>query len=225
MRHIIHNPEWPKSIRVAYRDHPHPEDPTTVWEKFNKSEVRQNLWDIQSGLCAYCERTVKLDAGASAIEHIRPKGIYHEETFNYPNLVLCCADTHTCNLHKKSKYEDGIDVTGRRTEGFISPTQERCSTSFKYNGDGSIEPSPAAEKSDAEITLKILNLNYPPLKTERRTYFEAINCAIVSMEEQRDALEMYLEQEMALDNRKPFYSAKCQLYGNTTTFTTTTNQS
>lgn len=210
MRHFTHPDEWPASIQAAYRAHPRPANPRDAWDAFDTREIRDALWEVQHGLCAYCERVVEPGPGGSSIDHVIPKSANPEVTFLYTNLVLCCTDQQTCNIHKRGKHFAGTNATGRWTPGFIAPTQARCETSFVYQGDGSVRPSDTAIEPDATDTLRIVNLNHGPLKTERRDYLAAVDRAIASMADQMDALLAYLELEMPVGSLKPFYSAKRQ---------------
>ncbi len=210
MRHFTHPSEWPPTIRDEYRAQRHPTDPRAAWDAFDAREVRDALWQLQHGLCAYCERVLEPVPAGSSIDHVIPKSDHPEVTFLYTNLVLCCTDSQTCNLHKRRRYFAGADETGRWTPGFIAPGQARCETSFVYERDGSVRPSESAIEPDATETLRILNLNHHPLKTERREYLAALDQAIASMVDQVDALMAFLHLEMPLGNLKPFYSAKRQ---------------
>jgi uncharacterized protein (TIGR02646 family) len=210
MRHIVHSETPPPSIVEAHRVQPRPLSPKEAWDGFDSRELREHLWELQFGLCAYCERALELWPGCSSIEHIIPKTANPQVTFQYTNLVLCCLDKNTCNLHKKGQHFAGFDATGRFSQGFISPTQLRCETSFVYGRDGSIRPSEQADEPDATQTLRILNLNYEPLKTERREHLMAIETAINAMGGQMDAIVEFLAGELGLEGLKPFYSAKHQ---------------
>jgi uncharacterized protein (TIGR02646 family) len=210
MRHIVHSEVPPASIVDAHRAQPHPLNPREAWDAFDKRDLRDHLWELQSGLCAYCERTLDVGIGTSSIEHIIPKSGDGKVTFQYTNLVLCCLDHDTCNLHKKGQHFGGFDATGRWTQGFIDPTQSRCDASFRYARDGSVHPSDQACYSDATETIRILNLNHEPLKTERREYLGALDNAISDMGEQLDAILHFLAAELQLGALKPFYSAKHQ---------------
>ena len=210
MRHFTHSAPWPASIQSEHRAQPHPDNPRDAWDAFDAREVRDALWELQHGLCAYCERVVEPGPGGSSIDHVVPKSAHPEVTFLYSNLVLCCTDSKTCNIHKRGQYFSGADATGRWTPGFIAPTQARCETSFTFLGDGSVKPSDSAIEPDATDTLRIVNLNHEPLKTERRDYLAAVNRTIASMTDQMDALLVFLEMEMPVGTLKPFYSAKRQ---------------
>jgi uncharacterized protein (TIGR02646 family) len=209
MRYIVHDAP-PDSLEQALRDNPNPADPGAAWDAFDTRELREKLWTLQSGLCAYCERTIEIGPGKTSIDHIIPKSSDSRVTFQYTNLVLCCLDKNTCNLHKKGKHFAGCDDTGRFRQGFIAPTQQRCESSFSYKRDGSVEASATAIQDDARETLTILNLNSPNLKTERGNYLKSIEQAIVSMGEQFDAIAAYLQEELSIGGGKPFFSAKRQ---------------
>ena len=209
MRHIVHG-EPPQSIKDAYRDQPEPQNPRDAWKAFDRAEVRETLWELQHGLCAYCERTIELGPGCNSIDHVVPKSRVPSGTFRYTNLLLCCVDPNTCNLHKRGNYFAGADDTGRWREGFIDPTQPRCATSFVYKRDGSVVPSDTAVQDDARDTLDIINLNFEDLKTDRRDYLNRIDAAIVGMVPQLDAIRAFLIGELALGSLKPFHSAKLQ---------------
>jgi uncharacterized protein (TIGR02646 family) len=212
MRHFVHPIEtsWPQSIRDEFRANSRPENPREAWQAFDKTEVRDALWELQYGLCAYCERVVEAGSGGSSIDHVIPKTRNPEVTFLYSNLVLCCTSPHTCNLFKGGNHFAGTDETGRWTQGFIAPTQERCEPSFNYFRDGSIAPSANTTEPDATDTLRILNLNHQLLQTERREHLAAIDRAIAALAEQVDALIEYLRTEMPAESLNPFYSAKRQ---------------
>jgi uncharacterized protein (TIGR02646 family) len=210
MRHFSHPTDWPASIRAEYRAQPRPANPRDAWDAFDTREVRDALWELQHGLCAYCERVVEPGPGSSSIDHVIPKSANPEVTFLYTNHVLCCTDRQTCNLHKKGQHFAGADATGRWTQGFIAPTQPRCETSFIYEGDGSVKPSDSATEPDTTETLRIVNLNHGPLQTERRDYLTSVNRNIANMADQMDALLIYLEAELSVGSLKPFYSLKRQ---------------
>jgi uncharacterized protein (TIGR02646 family) len=210
MRHIVHSEIPPPSIVAAHRAEPHPINPREAWRVFVKEEIREHLWDLQCGHCAYCERALEPGPKTSSIEHIVPKSANPKVTFQYTNLVLCCLDSNTCNHYKEAQHFAGCDATGRWSQGFIAPTQPRCETSFTYGRDGSIHASDQADEPNATQTLLILNLNHESLKTQRRDYLVAIDTAIADMGGQMDAIAQFLAAELILGGLKPFYSAKHQ---------------
>lgn len=212
MRHFTHAMVPPPSIVAAHRANPHPLDPREAWDDFDSRELREHLWELQQGLCAYCERVMEPGPGGSSIDHIQPKSQNPHLTFAYTNLILCCPDPATCNIHKRSHYFAGTTVTGAWTQGFIDPTQPRCEAAFKYLANGRVETT-GVPQDDADKTIGILNLNQQDLVTNRRDYLGALDTAIGGMTDQLDALEDYLRGELSVGGLKPYFSAKKQLYG------------
>ena len=212
MRHIVHADSAPDSLRAEFRANPHPLNPKEAWEAFDARELRDHLWELQFGLCAYCERVLEPGPGCSSIEHIIPKTANPLVTFRYANLVLCCLDSQTCNLHKKGQHFSGFDATGRWAEGFVAPTQPRCETSFIYARDGSIDAVATDYQADTRETIRILNLNHTPLATERRDYLASIDRAVAAMADQLEAVAFFLRSELAICGLKPYFSAKRQLF-------------
>jgi uncharacterized protein (TIGR02646 family) len=101
MRHIVHSSTPPASLDAEFRKNPYPANPTEAWNAFEAKELRDHLWDLQHGLCAYCERVLDPGKGGSSIDHVVPKSRNPRGTFDYANLVLSCMDQKTCNIHKK----------------------------------------------------------------------------------------------------------------------------
>ena len=71
-------------------------------------EARQYLIDEQHGLCAYCQRPIKLSN--SSIEHIIPKQLNKYLSTAYHNLVAVCRDQqkdqndrYHCDMEKSNR--------------------------------------------------------------------------------------------------------------------------
>lgn len=201
MRYIVHD-EAPPTLKAALRAQPNPANPTEAWQEFDHSEVRDQLYLLQHGLCAYCERVLAPGPGGSSIDHVFPKGSDCRGTFKYENMLLCCRDARTCNEHKRGSYFDG----------FISPLLPTAPASFRYEANGTIAPADSSIAAAANQTITILNLRAPHLVTERAEYFESLSMAIASMADQLDAVAALLAAEFRPLNDKPFISAKLQLF-------------
>lgn len=79
-----------------------------------KEEIRNQLWDIQNGYCAFCGLNLKL-AHKVHREHIAPQYKYPDYIFELQNLVLACS---FCN-DKKGRYNTINNSTGNyNTEQF-----------------------------------------------------------------------------------------------------------
>ncbi|WP_219703475.1 retron system putative HNH endonuclease [Marinomonas lutimaris] len=168
------------------------------WQSFNskKSTVRNKLKIEQQGLCGYTEFNLEhfksaanLDALSNGchIEHIRPKSIYPQETFDYTNLLLSILDVRDEPLFAQDRFIGRTieDDDSHRAyfgghakenfydeEKFISPTDPDCERFFAFlEASGEIVPSPHlddAEQEKAKYTINLLNLNHPYLKNQRR---------------------------------------------------------
>lgn len=209
MRHIVHG-QPPNSLAAEFARNPSPANPKNAWKKFDKTETRQALSDLQSGLCAYCERPVPSVQANSvplkhSIDHIEPKSAQPRGTFRFDNLLLCCDDTMTCNLKKGDQY----------FQGFISPVQPHAPTAFLYEPNGGVSPAGNGHHADAQKTLEILNLDAGHLRTARKAVFDEIDEKIVELglePEGPEAIRRYLARELSLTNILPHLSAKLQLY-------------
>lgn len=213
MRFISHGDQEPQTLKEMPRKMK-PGSPRDEWAKFDKAELRQALFALQYGRCAYCERNISRDNQNSCIEHVRPISRFPEKTFVWTNLVLSCKDPNTCNQHKKHVYPGADNQAGGPTWHFISPTEKRCESSFRYSRNGRVEPSNANEfeTRNAEKTIELLNLNRYDLQNKRREVLGAIEHqidALLAVADSSMAIK-FLEEECRVDSAKPFYSAKRQ---------------
>jgi uncharacterized protein (TIGR02646 family) len=184
------------------------------WQYFNskKSTVRNKLKIEQQGLCGYTEFNLEhfksaanLDALSNGchIEHIRPKSIYPQETFDYTNILLSILDVRDEPLFSQDRFigrtieDDGSShhrayFGGHAKENFydeekfISPTNPDCEHFFAFlEESGAIVPSPHlddAEQEKAKYTIDLLNLNHPYLKNQRRQRIEEVVDALDSLD-------------------------------------------
>lgn len=167
------------------------------WDKFaKKSTVRNKLLPQQKGLCAYTELNIKAfratrtatsstDHGCH-IEHIKPKSLFPENTFDYDNLVISVLDHLDLQRLKQDAFVDESpedDLSHRELFGghakdneydelFISPLEADCQGYFLYLEESG-EIVPASELTDEALarairTIELLNLNHPYLKNQRR---------------------------------------------------------
>lgn len=76
----------------------------TVTKRYNHPEVKSALKKETYQKCAYCEAKVT-DVAHGDIEHVTPKSLNREQTFEWSNLTFSC---QICNQNKSAK-EDIID--------------------------------------------------------------------------------------------------------------------
>lgn len=214
MRHILHEDPEPDSLIKTRQNQKLQQSPEAAWQEFDKTDLRLALFNLQFGRCAYCERTLSCDSRNNSIEHIQPKSRFPNKLFVWSNLVLSCTSPNTCNRHKKNKYPGDEDPKREPTWQFISPTDARCASSFRYSRNGKVEPAEAddCETRDATKTIDLLNLNQLDLQTKRREVLETIEHQMNELKNQEDSSIWisFLIDECRVDSKSPFYSAKRQ---------------
>ena len=133
-----------------------------------KDVLRQALFDEQFGVCAYCQKKIKLTK--TKIEHHCERSICNGENgtqdrrLDYTNLLLVCPgkggksnDLH-CDTQKAT-----FDITNGLPMQ-INPTIKNHIATISYSSTGLVRSSKTS--FDKELN-KILNLNVKYLKKER----------------------------------------------------------
>jgi len=69
----------------------------TVAGRYRHEDIKSQLVTETSGKCAYCESKM-LHVAFGDIEHIRPKSVNPDLTFEWENLTLVCS---VCNNNKR----------------------------------------------------------------------------------------------------------------------------
>lgn len=163
--------------------------------------VRDRLSDMCAGAqrCVYCE-----DSVGDEVEHIKPKDLYPEDVFRWPNYVYACGP---CNGGKNNKFAvmtgaGRVEVTRARgapitppTPGepaFINPraedplallTMDLLGTFFVLPREGL--PADAADRAD--FTIETLNLNRDLLLEARLNAFGGYRARLSEYRNRRDA--------------------------------------
>lgn len=156
-----------------------------------KSEIWAKLDSMQYGRCAYCEADL---SKARHIEHFRQRHSHPQGTFEWSNLFGSCNREDSCGIHKDrcGPYD--------HTE-LIKPDVEDPEHFLVFAATGSVHAranlSPA-ERSKAEETIRVLNLN-GTLKQIRRSllfqYLETAETFAAMAAEHGDAAVLPLLQE------------------------------
>jgi len=166
--------------------------------------VRKTLSQMCSGAqrCAYCE-----DSSADEVEHIKPKDLFPESTFVWPNYLYACGP---CNGRKNNHfavllYGTGnlVDVTRRVGEPIIPPTRGRpaCINPRRENALVFMEldlvdtfyflpsaPLGSIEYVRADYTITVLRLNERDLlPAARREAYLSYRARLVEYIEKRNA--------------------------------------
>jgi len=165
MKYIHKNPE-PIKLR-QYRQTPGASYSGLRKKKTLYRAVKQSLATEQGFICCYCGR--RITGGTdSQIEHIFAKGtpVYEEMQLDYETNLLAC-----CDGGKSERKSDSIrkeDIYCEAPKGNtilpINPLNPKCENKFIFSEDGGV----IGVSKDAEVTIKILNLNSPVIKTMRK---------------------------------------------------------
>ncbi len=200
-----------------------PIKPKKAWTSFGrgngKTEIRDNLYPLQKGLCVYCEE--QLDKYGFHIEHILSKDKNHRLTFEYTNLSLSC-------MKKLDELEKNYGITKEsrscghsilKSENqyieilFIKPTEKKCNLLFSYISNGKITYSINSSdfnKLRINHTIKVLNLDCRRLERDRREILEEIYKAVKDLQYNKEALNDFITLE--LDRKPSFISAREEHY-------------
>lgn len=189
------------------------------WHSFAyKSDLSHVLKQEQYGLCAYSELKTEAQGLGTHIEHIEPKSLNPQRTFDYNNLVLCALshedlatqpDSAIFGGHaKQSDYDETL---------FVSCLQSDCSRYFVYLSTGYViaaESLSENEKQQANYTINLLNLNCAYLVNLRKRWIDEVDTLIDEHIEKGYSLDdlaaIYLQPTSgSLD---PFFSATCQRF-------------
>jgi uncharacterized protein (TIGR02646 family) len=142
-------------------------NPGANWEGFTKdapkvkADLRLALLKEQRRLCCYCER--RIDAKASTIEHLLPKGRFPHKMFDHGNLLASCNTKNSCNTKRGGWY----------SENMVSPLATDCETRLVQEPSGVLEAAP--NDQGALDTIVELGLNSQDLVSRRRRVYRVIS--------------------------------------------------
>lgn len=144
------------------------------WINFKQS-VKNNVFEAllceQGYICCYCGASITRNE--CHIEHLKPKSIYTQLTYEYTNLMVSCQGEDEeqlrvpvhCGHRKDNWYDDHL---------MVSPLDLTCTDFFKYLPSGEIQPTDEpAKKAAAETTIEKLALNISKLQNMRRLAIDA----------------------------------------------------
>jgi uncharacterized protein (TIGR02646 family) len=138
----------------------------------HKVEIRVSLHELQGRFCAYCD--ADLDGGREPpapddthdrdhIEHLWPKGRFPGKEFDWSNLFLSCNAEDTCGTHKE---REGLPY---EPEDLVNPCLDDPDALLVFRRDGRVEPRAreGRDRTRAEETIRVFNLNAPALRLQR----------------------------------------------------------
>lgn len=148
------------------------------FKSFKRSEAsrtfRDELKEAQGHVCAYCESRVQ--ERDQSLEHVAPKSVYPERTFDFRNLVVTCLGGETDGNHKgAARLSCGAKKRDKELPACADPRNLPDKMSlFWVDGNGALHADPsrcAAHDWDIhELELaatEVLGLNCERLKLAR----------------------------------------------------------
>lgn len=162
-------------------------------------DLRLSLLKDQGFICAYCMRRIEDDAAKTRIEHLKPQALLSSEAerMDYSNLVICCSGDlegtrHDCTHCDRHKGNEEIS---------FSPLSNYAVSTIRYKSDGTIESSDSSINDDIN---KVLNLNIPILKRNRKRVKDGLVCLLGKKEWKKADLEKLLVKYSSKDKDGKF---------------------
>ena len=153
---VIKRGKEPNSLLKFRKEHPDADYETDMPTDVSK-DIREQMWEEQSCLCAYCMR--KIDApSVMRIEHCKPRHPKDEKehdkkaTLDFKWMLGVCYG----NSLLKGKLKDRTcDAHRGNTELTLNPFDELSIRKIKYKADGSVSSDDADINKDVTETLNL----------------------------------------------------------------------
>lgn len=157
---------------------------TSRWNGFrrHKAAVMSSLLQEQYQLCCYSELRADQEMLGYHIEHVEPKSLNPQRTFDYNNLAASALDSDSDLQTFKAQVHEVFGGHAKQNHydptRFISCHQPDCARFFAYLSDGRVVPHhglDAHERDQAQYTIDTLKLNSPYLVTKRRQWWDELD--------------------------------------------------
>lgn len=141
--------------------------------KYNHQDIKNSVKAETHGKCAYCEGNI-IDVAYGDIEHVFPKSIDIEKTFDWDNLTFAC---EVCNTNKSDR-DPNLDY-------IIDPYKVEPSDFITFigaiiNGNGTEEGT---------LTIRHLKLDRPGLAESRLEVLKGLIKSLDNIRRARSAME------------------------------------
>jgi uncharacterized protein (TIGR02646 family) len=203
-------------------------DPLDKWNDYSDEKIKLReyiLKEEQNYLCIYCESKVTKEN--SHLEHIKPKSLNINLTFDYNNIVVSCNGTTFNPSDDKKQYNCGHKKEAKHEEyKFLDPTRYKdIGLYFIYDYDDfKIYPS-GKDDIKAKYMIDILQLNSGSLINARRNKYKSFNKRVKKIrdiEERKACIKKKLYSEdiefvsffrykyINIINKTTFFNGRCQ---------------
>lgn len=158
--------------------------PKSLKERYRHPQIKEAVIIETKGKCCYCESVVS-HVYPGDIEHIKPKSVFPNLTFEWNNLTFVCSK---CNNKKRDYYSQNGNVN------IINPYIENPLNHLHCFGPMVMHINNSKE---GEFTWKKLDLNRMSLIERRKEKIESIQTLIDKYNREEDeALREMLKQEL-----------------------------
>ncbi len=179
--HKLNRPTEPVGLVQARRAYNGTPSQDVAWKNFEKDEIREELKQAQSSLCAYCEVAL---GSTTRIDHFKPKRLNYALTFDWDNLVLSCDKKGSCDIRKGGKFENY----------WINPYSTDPVGMFKFYSDGQIK----GNSTNAQNIINDFGLDCPRLEKKREGILTSLKQTILALENEPEALDYFLQEEAVM---------------------------
>ncbi|MGE4531415.1 MAG: HNH endonuclease [Acidithiobacillus sp.] len=190
---LIRNKEnWTHDLLAAVRAQD-AERIKAVTKRYNHPEVKSALKEETHQKCAYCEAKVT-DVAHGDIEHVTPKSLNREQTFEWRNLTFSC---QICNQNKSAK------------EGIIDPYIDEPNDHMFFAG--AFVKGRSLEGSRTVLELKLNRVALIESRNrEIERYADQLEKIFLIPDERTKEL-FFLAMLEELDSGQPEFVATCRL--------------
>jgi len=190
---LIRNKEnWTHELLAAVRAED-AERIKAVTKRYNHPEVKSALKEETHQKCAYCEAKVT-DVAHGDIEHVTPKSLKREQTFEWRNLTFSC---QICNQNKSAK------------EGIIDPYIDEPNDHMFFAGAFAKGRSLEGSRTVMELKLNRVAL-IESRNREIERYADQLEKIFLIPDERTKEL-FFLAMLEELDSGQPEFVAACRL--------------
>jgi uncharacterized protein (TIGR02646 family) len=190
---LIHNKEnWTNELLAAI-EAGEEDRVKALTKRYNHKQVKAALKEETHQKCAYCEARVT-DVSHGDIEHVTPKSLHREKTFEWGNLTFCC---QICNQNKSDK------------ENILDPYIDEPNEHIFFAG-----AFVKGKSQNGTRTVMELKLNRPALLESRNREIEryANELEKVFLLPDERTKELIIESILEdLDSGRPEFIAACRL--------------
>lgn len=153
--------------------------PQNIERRYAHSEIKETLIEETFHKCAYCESKIThIDYGD--VEHIEPKSIIRNKTFDWINLTLSC---RKCNQNKGNYYDESLPL--------LNPYTDDVEEKIIFFG-----PFPSSRGTQAEFTIRKLKLDRTELIERRVELVKTIQPLIDRYIDAQGALKILIYEDL-----------------------------